>query len=95
MLTPIPALLAAIALLLPGTVQRQPSDAPARLADLIPRAMGEAKVPGVSVALIRDGRVAWRRGFGVRNLDAHAAVDENTVFESASLGKPVFAYAVM
>jgi CubicO group peptidase (beta-lactamase class C family) len=94
-LTPIPALLAAIALLLPGTVQRQPSDAPARLADLIPRAMGEAKVPGVSVALIRDGRVAWRRGFGVRNLDAHAAVDENTVFESASLGKPVFAYAVM
>ena len=91
----IATLLAAIALLAPGAALRPPADAPARLADLNPKAMQEAEVPGVSVALIRDGRVAWLRGYGVRNLQTRAAVDENTVFESASLGKPVFAYAVM
>ena len=95
MLIQTPTLLAAIALLLPGAAPPPGSDAPARLTELIPAAMREANVPGVSVALIRDGRVAWRRGFGVRNLEANTAVDENTVFEAASLSKPVFAYAVM
>ena len=61
----------------------------------IPQLMNEAKVPGVSVALVQDGQVAWRRGFGVTSLLSREPVTTDTVFEAASTSKPVFAYAVM
>ena len=40
------------------------------LADLekqIPGLMAEANTPGLSIAIIRDAKVLWRRGFGVRD----------------------------
>jgi CubicO group peptidase (beta-lactamase class C family) len=57
--------------------------------------MREGDVPGLSVALIRDARVVWHRGFGVSNADTKEPVGDGTVFEAASLSKPVFAYAVL
>ena len=57
--------------------------------------MKEAQVPGVSVALVKDGALFWRRGFGVRDIRTKEPVDVNSVFEAASTSKPVFAYAVM
>jgi CubicO group peptidase (beta-lactamase class C family) len=67
----------------------------ARLELLIPRLMKEGDVPGLSIAVVRDGRVAWHRGFGVRDASAGGAVGDDTLFEAASLSKPVFAYAVL
>ena len=52
-------------------------------------------MPGLSLALIRDARVVWHRSFGVRNADTKEPVGDGTVFEAASLSKPVFAYAVL
>jgi CubicO group peptidase (beta-lactamase class C family) len=57
--------------------------------------MKEAAVPGVSIAVIKDARLAWQRSFGVRDNSARIPVDENTVFEVASVSKTVFAYAAM
>ena len=57
--------------------------------------MEEAAVPGIAVAVIEDGRLAWQGAFGTRNADTGEPVTEATVFEAASLSKPVFAYAVM
>jgi CubicO group peptidase (beta-lactamase class C family) len=57
--------------------------------------MREGDVPGLSLALIRDARVVWHRSFGVRNADTKEPVGDGTVFEAASLSKPVFAYAVL
>jgi CubicO group peptidase (beta-lactamase class C family) len=57
--------------------------------------MVDGDIPGLSITLVRDAKVAWSRGFGVKNVDTKEAVDETTVFEAASLSKPVFAYAVM
>jgi CubicO group peptidase (beta-lactamase class C family) len=68
------------------------------IADLeraIPALMRKAGVPGLSVALVKDARLLWRRGFGVRDLSSREPVDTDTVFEAASMSKPVFAYAVM
>ena len=59
------------------------------------RLMKEGNVPGLSVAQIRNGRISWHRGFGVKNAHTKAPVSDNTVFEAASLSKPVFAYAVL
>ncbi len=68
------------------------------IADLekqIPRLMKEALVPGLSIAIIKDAKLFWRRGFGVNNIASKEPVDNDTVFEAASTSKPVFAYAVM
>jgi CubicO group peptidase (beta-lactamase class C family) len=52
-------------------------------------------VPGVSVAVVRDAQVVWSRGLGVQEHASHVAIHEASVFEAASMSKPVFAYAVM
>ncbi|HET9528799.1 MAG TPA: serine hydrolase [Blastocatellia bacterium] len=67
----------------------------ARLEKRVPQLMKEADVPGMSVALLRDGEMVWRHGFGVRNAKTGEPVTDSTVFEAASLSKPVFAYAVL
>ena len=61
----------------------------------IPALMKEGGVPGISLAVIRDGKVSWHRNFGVKNLQFAQPVDDSTIFEAASLSKPVFAYAVL
>ncbi|MGI8838243.1 MAG: serine hydrolase [Pyrinomonadaceae bacterium] len=67
----------------------------ARLEKVIPQVMKDGDVPGLSIAFIRNGEVLWHRGFGVKNADTKEPVTDDTVFEAASLSKPVFAYAVM
>ena len=67
----------------------------ADLERLIPRLMGEGDVPGLSVALIRGADVYWHGAFGVKNAETREPLDDATVFEAASLGKPVLAYAVL
>ncbi len=66
-----------------------------RLENEIPKLMEKALIPGMSIAVIQDGKLVWNRGFGVKNANTGEPVSEETIFESASLGKPVFAYAVM
>ena len=67
----------------------------ARLERSVPQWMKEGDVPGLSIALVRDGEVAWNHAFGVKNSRTKEPVADSTVFEAASLSKPVFAYAVM
>ena len=67
----------------------------ARLERNVPQWMKEGDVPGLSIALVRDGEVAWRHAFGVKNAQTREPAADSTVFEAASLSKPVFAYAVM
>jgi len=78
----------------PGGVCR----APARLSDLSRRAPGlldSAEVRGMAIASIARGKVVWARGFGARSAVTGAPVNDSTVFEAASLSKPLFAYGVM
>lgn len=55
----------------------------------------DGQVPGLSFAVIRAGKVVETKGLGVRDIATGAPVDDNTIFEAASLSKPVFAYAVL
>lgn len=67
----------------------------AKLQTDIPNLLRQSDVPGMSIALIRNGKLVWNGAFGVSNADTKKPVDANTVFEAASLSKPVFAYAVL
>lgn len=67
----------------------------ARLEQRIPQLMKDGGVPGLSIALVRNGELAWQRGFGIKSAKTKEPVDDDTVFEAASLSKPVFAYAVL
>lgn len=69
-----------------------------RLVDVEKRlrlSMDMRKVPGVSIALIRDGQTSWTGHFGVRDRTTGVPVDDATVFSAQSMSKPVFAYRVM
>lgn len=57
--------------------------------------MKEGDVPGLALVVVRDGRTLWKGSFGVRDGVSGAPVDDETVFEAASLSKPVFAYLVL
>jgi CubicO group peptidase (beta-lactamase class C family) len=57
--------------------------------------MQVSDVPGLQLTVIEDGALGWTRGFGVRSSATLEPVDGETVFEAASLGKPVFAYVVL
>jgi len=65
------------------------------LKNYIPQRMTAAQVPGLAIALIRDFKVVWTEGFGVTNQITKRPVESRTVFEVASISKPVTAYIAL
>lgn len=68
-----------------------------RLADLdsyIEAAMRDWKTPGLSLAVVKDGKVVIAKGYGIRRLGGNDPVDANTVFAAASITKTFTAAAV-
>ena len=65
------------------------------LGSRIPQLMEAEHVPGLSMVLIRDNRIVWKGVFGVRKAGKPEKVDDRTIFEAASMSKPVFSYAVL
>jgi CubicO group peptidase (beta-lactamase class C family) len=61
----------------------------------VPDEMLKAGTPGLAIALIRDHRVVWEKGFGVTNTVTREPVDSTTMFPAASLGKPIVAFAAL
>jgi len=57
--------------------------------------MQAAKVPGLSIALIEDGKIVWVEGFGEANLITGKPVTEDTIFDVASISKAITAYAAL
>jgi CubicO group peptidase (beta-lactamase class C family) len=57
--------------------------------------MSENHVPGLSLAVIDDGKIAWTRGFGVREGGKNDPVTASTLFEAQSISKAVAATATL
>jgi CubicO group peptidase (beta-lactamase class C family) len=67
----------------------------ADLEDYVPGRLGEDRIPGMAIALIRDGRVAWEGAFGVTNSITSRPALPETAFPAASLGKAVAAHTAL
>ncbi len=52
-------------------------------------------VPGVSVAVINDGKIDWAKGYGVREAGTREKVTTETLFQAASISKPFSALAAL
>ena len=59
------------------------------------QAMATSTAPGLAVALVHHGRVAWARGYGLADRVAREPVTASTRFQAASLSKPVTAWGVL
>jgi CubicO group peptidase (beta-lactamase class C family) len=57
--------------------------------------MAHYKVPGLSVAVINDGKIEWSRGYGVVEKDGGKSVAAETLFLAGSISKPVAALAAL
>ncbi len=52
-------------------------------------------IPGVSLALIKDGKILYAKTYGVKSTKTDEPVTEETLFEAASITKAVFAFLVL
>jgi len=57
--------------------------------------MDSLQLPALSIAFINDGKIVYHRNLGVADMASSKKVDDQSLFEAASLSKPVFAYFVM
>lgn len=57
--------------------------------------MRELHVPGVSVAVINNYRVEWAKGYGLADSSAGSPVTDATLFQAASMSKPIAAMMVL
>lgn len=80
-----------IVLLLGALAQGQANE----LDDYIRAQMAHRHIPGLSLAVVKDGKVLVTKGYGTANLELHVPVTPETVFEIGSLTKPFTAIALM
>ncbi|HEX6644131.1 MAG TPA: serine hydrolase [Gemmatimonadales bacterium] len=74
--------------------QRAPAGPPPDLDGYVRAIMAEYEVPGLALAIVKDGKVVLARGYGVRTLGDAAPVNESTLFGIASNTKAFTATAL-
>jgi len=76
-----------------GSLNAQPLTSPS-IDILVAKSMKAFDVPGMAVAIIKDGKIIHSKGYGVRSLNSQTKVDENTLFGIASNSKAFTAAAL-
>lgn len=57
--------------------------------------LNELGIPGLSIAVIDDFEIDWAQGYGVKNVETNEPVSESTLFQAASISKPVAALGAL
>ena len=82
----------AIALLLLCVTQLAAAD---KVDDYVRKEMAKQRIPGLTLAIVRDGKIVKSAGYGLADLDNDVKVKPETVFETASITKQFTATLVM
>ncbi len=81
-------------LALPGDLDAQIEAAIAKLPELAQEALQGSGAPGMAIAVVHGDRTVFSAGYGVTEQNADTAVTADTVFQIASLSKPLSATGV-
>lgn len=57
--------------------------------------MSTNTTPGASVAILKNGKLIFNKGYGIANMDFQIPIDTNTLFDIASLTKHFTAYSIL
>jgi CubicO group peptidase (beta-lactamase class C family) len=63
--------------------------------DALTKILERHHVPGLSIAVIHNGKIDWAKGYGVREYGKIERVDSTTLFQAASISKPVSAVVAL
>ncbi len=67
----------------------------AKIDEFVKAEMDRQKIPGVSLAVIKDGKPVIVKGYGLANIEHKVPVKPETIFQSGSVGKQFTAFAIM
>ncbi|MEO6540948.1 MAG: serine hydrolase domain-containing protein [Ferruginibacter sp.] len=62
---------------------------------LVNSEMQKQKIPGLSIVVVKDGKVDYIKGYGFANLEHKVAVKPESIFQAGSVGKQFTAFAIM
>lgn len=57
--------------------------------------VGDAGIPGIQMAMVKDNQIIWSKSYGVSNLKTQESVTPNTIFRAGSTSKTFVALAIM
>jgi len=63
------------------------------LSTTIESRMKELNIPGISITIFDNNEIIWAKGYGLKNKENNEKVNENTIFQAASISKPVTSVA--
>jgi len=76
-------------------VQAQTSDIDNRVDKYVQDSIKQQRIPGLALAVMRDGQVVKAQGYGLSNIELNVPVSPQTVFQSGSVGKQFTATGIM
>lgn len=91
----LPMILLATAAIVMPLRAATPRDIEATADRLVEAAMREKHIPGLVLAIVKDGKVVVKKGYGVKTTGSREVPDANTVFSIGSLSKSLTAFGVM
>ena len=89
------AALAAVAALRGGNLSAQTGASLAAVDRFVREEVRRQRIPGLSIAVVRGGRLLLARGYGYANLEHRVPATDSTVYQSGSLGKQFTAALVL
>ena len=76
-------------------LSRYDRDAAVKIDRVVRQQMLADKIPGVSLAVLRKGKIVLLRSYGLANVEHNVPVKPATIFQSGSMGKQFTAAAIM
>jgi CubicO group peptidase (beta-lactamase class C family) len=76
-------------------VRAQTGDIDSRVDKFVEDSIREQRIPGLALAVMRDGQVIKAKGYGLSNIELNTPVSPQTIFQSGSVGKQFTATGIM
>lgn len=89
------ALISVVASLSTAAADEAEPDKFVQLGEKIQKALVNQQIPSLAVAVAKDGKIVWEKGFGWADRENRVAANEHTMYSLASISKPITATGLM